>query len=105
MTTNQGFRLVTRALAVACLIWFLSDAIALPTDLLGLIHYVRMVHLAREMGKFIEEENYWIRYYSIRLCELLIGMGIALLLARWFYRGGVSVRRFFLPETDLDAVE
>ena|ERR1700721_911981 len=98
MTSDDGFRLVTRALALCCLIWFVSNLIFLPSDVIAVLHHMHRLRLAREMDRFVEDETYWTRYYASWACARAIGMVVALWFASWLYRGAAGVREFFSQE-------
>lgn len=98
MTREEGFHFVTRALAFVCFLWFIDNLLSLPVDALAVFHHLQRLHLAREMGHFVEDETYWTRYYAGWTCMRAVGMAIALWLALWLCRDGKTVRKFFLPE-------
>jgi hypothetical protein len=99
MTSEEGFCLVTRGLAFCCLIWFASNLMFLPSDSIAILHHVHHLRQAQEMGRFVEDETYWTRYYASWACARAIGAVVALWLGLWLYRGGVGVRKFFFLET------
>src|ERR1700689_5140836 len=99
MTSDDGFRLVTRALALCCLIWFVSNLIFLPSDVIAVLHHMHRLRLAREMDRFVEDETYWTRYYASWACARAVVAVVALWLALWLYRGAAGVRKFFSLET------
>ena len=96
MTKEQGFRLVTRALVVYFLFWVISDLVALPQDILPMARYWHRYVMAKQMNQFVSEETYWLRYYALRCCALIIEVTAWLWAAGWFYRGAPAIRRFFL---------
>jgi hypothetical protein len=98
MTRDEGFRLVTRALAFVCLLWFIDNLLFLPVDAVAVFHHLQRLHLARETGRFVEDETYWTRYYAAWTCMRAVGMAIALWFALWLCRGGNAVRKFFLSD-------
>jgi len=98
VTRDEGFRLITRALALLCFITVIGSLLFLPTDALGLLHHVQYLRLAREIGHSVEEEIYWIRYYASLTCARLAATAIDLWFALWLYRGAAGARKFFLPD-------
>ena len=98
MTRDEGFRLVTRAFALVCLMWSIANLLFLPTEAFALLHHIQHLHLAREMNHFVEEETYSTRYYAGLVCGRIAIMTIDLWLALWLYRGAAGVRKFFLPD-------
>jgi hypothetical protein len=95
MTSDDGFRLVTRALALCCIIWSLSNLLLIPTDVIGIMRHLEALRLAHQAGRFVEEETYWTRYYSSLAFGRVVGLAVNLWLARWLYRGATGVRKFF----------
>jgi hypothetical protein len=105
MTTEQGFRLVTRALAIYSLFWLVDEIVLAPTDVVGLVHHLRLLGMARDMGKYVSDETYWVRYYTELTCMRVIMAVLSLWMAMYFYRGGAALRKFFLPDTDPPSTE
>lgn len=97
MTLNDGFRLITRALALCCIIWSVGTLLLIPTDVIGMMRHLQALRLAQQVGRYVEEERYWTRYYSSLAFGRVLGLAVDLWLARWLYRGAAGVRKFFLP--------
>jgi hypothetical protein len=105
MTTEQGFRFVTRALTVYFLFWCLSEVLYLPADVIGVVRHLRLLHMAREMDKYVSEETYWFRYYTELVCMRVVMAVLSFWMALYFYRGGARLRRFFLVDTTSTSAE
>jgi hypothetical protein len=105
MTTEQGFRFVTRALTIYSLFWFVDLTFYLPVDIIGVTHHLRLLGLARETGRSINDEVYWVRYYM----EIGVFKAIFAILSGWlsvsFYRGSGWLRKFLLIETEAPSAE
>jgi hypothetical protein len=100
MSIEQGYRLVTRTFVAFFLFWIFADALALPHEFLGLMHHIHLLFFARQMGKYIDDESYWLRYYIISCSETGLQIVIYFWLAGWFYRGSPALRRFFIAAQD-----
>jgi len=98
MAKEESFQLVTRALALICLVWSIANLLFLPADAFPLWHHIQHVRLAREIGHLVEEETYWIRYYALLTCARVATITIELWVALWLYRGAGGVRKFFLSD-------
>jgi hypothetical protein len=98
VTRDEGFRLVTRGFALVSLVWCVGNLLMLPSEAFALLHHLQHLRLAREMGRFVEDETYWTRYYASLTCGRIALTAIDLWLALWLYRGAVGARKFFLPE-------
>jgi hypothetical protein len=105
MTTEQGFRFVTRALTISSLFWFASELLYLPTDIVGIMHHTRLLHLAREMDKYVSDETYWVRYYMELAAMRALMVALSICLAFYFYSGGAWLRKFFLIEAESPSAE
>jgi hypothetical protein len=105
MTTEQGFRLVTRALTVFSLFWVVSEILYFPADVIGVAHHLQLLRMAREMDKYVAEETYWVRYYAELVCMRIIMVTLSLWMALIFYQGGPRLRRFFLIDPASSSVE
>jgi hypothetical protein len=100
MSMEQGYRLVTRTFVAFFLFWIFVDALALPGEFLGLMHHLHLLGMARQMDQFVGEETYWVRYYTLALCENVIRIVVFFWLAGWFYRGAPALRRFFIASEE-----
>ena len=100
MTSEQGFRMVTRALAIYSLFWLVDEILISPADVMGLLHHIRLLHTAHQMTRYIyiDDETYWVRYYAWLTCERTIKIGLSFWAAIWFYRGSPQLKKFFLPD-------
>ena len=56
--------------------------------------------MAREVGKYVGEETYWVRYYMELTAMRALMAALSVWLASFFYRGGAWLRKFFLIETE-----
>ena len=90
--------MVTRALAIYSLIWLVDEILLSPTDVMGLLHHIRLLHSAPQLNRYIDEETYWVRDYAWLTCERAIKIGLSLWAAIWFYRGSPRLKKFFLPD-------
>jgi len=100
MTSEQGFRMVTRALAIYSLFWLVEEILLSPPDVMGLLHHIRLLQTAHQMNRYlyIDDETYWVRDYAWRACERSIKIGLSLWAVIWFYRGSPRLKNFFLPD-------
>jgi len=98
MTSEQGFRLVTRALAVYSLFWLVDETLLYPNDIMGLLHHIRLLHTAPQLDRYIAEETYWVRDYAWINCERAIKIGLSLWAAIWFYRGSPRLKKFLFAD-------
>jgi hypothetical protein len=96
MSAKQVVTITSRALAVYCLLWFLSDLTYLPINLYSFFHYLESV--SAMASPYLR--NYYLLELSSRLFRM-IGLFFAV---QWFYRAGPSIERYFLspPEEELD---
>jgi hypothetical protein len=98
MTSEQGFRMVTRALAIYSLFWLVEEILLSPADVMGLLHHIRLLQIAHDMNRYIDEETYWVRYYAWHACERAIKIGLSFWAVIWFYRGSSQLKKFFLSD-------
>jgi hypothetical protein len=103
MTREEGFRLITRALVFCCLAWCVSNVLFMPTDILGVVHHVHGLRLARDAGRaiYVEDEVHWLRYYVSLTAARAALIAINVWAALWLYHGAAGVRRFFFSAASL----
>lgn len=90
----QLIRIISRAIAVFFLYWAFVSLIALPRDLLALVHYTLPIgRPSTPTG------TYWTMTYIADLLGGLIRIVALCIAAGWFYRCGPRIQRFFSPET------
>jgi hypothetical protein len=95
MTSEEGFRLITRALVLCCLIWFFGNLLFLPIDITGVVHHEQLLRLPGQTRIFVNEETYLTRYYAGLSFTRLVTMVMDLWLALWLYRRAAGLRKFF----------
>jgi hypothetical protein len=95
MSEKQAVTIVSRAVAIYFLAWFLTDLTYLPYSLHSLWHHQTTI------GAF--GSSYLRDSDLVSLVFRLVRM-IALFLAiQWFYRAGPTIRRYFLAQPDEEA--
>ncbi len=93
MSTKQAITIVSRALAVYLLFWFLSDLTYLPSDLFSLWHHQNMVGTS-DWTTYLRDSN------RISLSFRLLRMVVLFFAVQWFYRSGPAVQEYFLASSD-----
>ena len=98
MPATQVVTIISRALAIYFLAWFLDGLTILPSDLHSLFHHS---WLGGTQGA-----SYWRDYYLLILSFRLLRMIILFFAVQWFYRAGPMIQRYFLSasEHDSDAI-
>ena len=98
MSAKQVVTIVSRALAIYCLVFFLSDLTNLPSNLYSLFHYAET--------KSAMTASYWYSLDLLLLSFRILRMIVLFFAVQWFYRAGPSIQRYFLSssEEELDSV-
>ena len=97
MTQEQLARIATRALAIYLVVWAVSDVIELPRSAMTLVHYLQDARFPREgMPARVEDSVvYYLRYSVMVLAAYVLRIALWLMGARWLYRCGPWLQRFF----------
>jgi hypothetical protein len=96
MTTEQGFRLITRGISIFCILSALIALSFLPPDALAVGHYWGQMHGGLESAQALTTESYLFREYLLRCADLVLQIVVLLWIAGWLYRSGPALQRFFL---------
>jgi hypothetical protein len=96
MSTKEAVTIVSRALAVYFLAWFLTDLTYLPSDLFSLWHHQGALGVATSTAQ------YWRDSELLSLSFRLFRMVVLFFVVQWFYRAGPAVQGYFLDPTDED---
>jgi hypothetical protein len=102
MSAKQAVTIVSRALAIYCLVFFLSDLTNLPSNLYSLFHYAET--------KSAMTASYWYSLDLLLLSFRILRMIVLFFAVQWFYHAfyhaGPSIQRYFLSssEEELDSV-
>ncbi|MBZ5655458.1 MAG: hypothetical protein LAO56_09285 [Acidobacteriia bacterium] len=94
MSTKEAVTIVSRALAIYMLFWFLSDLTYLPSHLFSLSHHENGLSTA-----------YWRDSERISLTFLLLRMVALFFAVQWFYRSGPAIQRYFLAPSEEEKAE
>ena len=89
MSTKEAVTIVSRALAVYMLFWFLSDLTYLPSHIFSVWHH------ENGLGT-----TYWRDSERLSLTFLLLRMVALFFAVQWFYRSGPALQRYFLASSD-----
>ena len=92
MSAKQAVTIVSRALAIYFLVWFLTDLTYLPSNLYSLFHHSGTVSV---LGT-----SYWLNSDLISLSFRLLRMVVLFFAVQWFYRAGPSIQGYFLASTE-----
>ncbi|MDE1160556.1 MAG: hypothetical protein PW792_01270 [Acidobacteriaceae bacterium] len=96
MDNDATFRLVTRAVAVVAFLFALVQLLSFPSDLHGMLHYVRNMHsMSAADDAYRSYQTYWIRYYGIALLSRLISFAVSFSVGMAHVHGGERVHRFY----------
>jgi hypothetical protein len=98
MEETPIFRWISRSLSVICLLLGAFELFAVPVDALAVWHYLLAAH-TEPVGNYRAQLEYSARFYSAYAIAHLFFAAIALGTARWAYRAGPSMQRFFNAET------
>jgi len=94
LSTKTAVTLVSRALAIYLLAWFVSDFTYLPPQLFSLFHYANRLN---EIGG----SSYSRDWELISLASRLVRMVLLFFGIQWFYRSGPAIQQYLLaPEAD-----
>lgn len=94
-THYQIVRVVSRLFAAYLLLWAISDIVALPHQILGIIQVVRDAHRA---GTSVSDPRvvFSFRIEMLYLSANAFQIGLWSMGAGWFYRCGPRIQRFFV---------
>ena len=92
MTAKQVVTIVSRALAIYFLVWFLTDLTYIPSNLYSLFHHAETT---RAMAT-----PYWYNLDLLWLSFRVFRMLVVFFAVQWFYRAGPSIQRYFLSPTE-----
>ena len=92
MSTKQAVTIVSRALAIYFLVWFLTDLTYIPSSLYSLFHHAGAVSAMAT--------PYWRNSDLLSLSSRLLRMILLFFAVQWFYRAGPSIQKYFLSPSD-----
>lgn len=92
MSAKQTVTIVSRALAIYFLVWFLTDVTYLPSSLYSLFHHAGAVSTVTT--------PYWRNLDLLSLSFRLLRMVLVFFAVQWFYRAGPSIQKYFLSPSD-----
>jgi hypothetical protein len=92
MSPKQAVTIVSRALAVYFLVWFLTDLTYIPSNLYSLFHHAGSVSAM--------SAPYWRNLDLLWLAFRLLRMIVLFFAVQWFYRAGPSIQGYFLASPD-----
>jgi len=97
LTTRQAILIASRLFAAFLLFWVIADVIAIPRELLSVVHYARE---GTEFGTSligVFHQSYLFREYVLSLLANIMTIALWLMIAGWFYRCGPRIQNFLLP--------
>jgi len=95
MSANQAVTIVSRALAIYFLTWFLTDLTYLPSNLHSLFHHSWL--------SGAQATSYWRDSDLITLSFRLLRMIALFFAVQWFYRAGPTIQSYFLSRSEDDS--
>ena len=95
MSTKTAVTLVSRALAIYFLAWFLEDFTFLPAQLFSLFHYASRLNA-------VGGDSYARNWELISLSSRLVRMVLLFFGIQWFYRCGPAIYDYLLAPTSGD---
>ena len=96
MSMKEAVTIVSRALAVYFLAWFLTDITYVPSDLFSLWHH------QNALGTATSTAQYWRDSELLSFSFRLFRMVVLFFVVQWFYRAGPAVQGYFLDPTEED---
>lgn len=91
MSAKQTVTIVSRALAIYFLVWFLTDVTYLPSSLYS---------LSPRWSCSTITTPYWRNLDLLSLSFRLLRMVLVFFAVQWFYRAGPSIQKYFLSPSD-----
>ena len=88
MSAKQAVTIVSRALAIYFLVWFLTDLTYIPSNLYSLYH-----HAGTAIPYWRNLDLLWLSFRLLRMIVLFFAV-------QWFYRAGPSIQNYFLTRLD-----
>jgi hypothetical protein len=99
MTREDAVSLTSRIVALYFLCWSAVNLAGIPGSVWGYVYSRQMFASAHASG-LMAASAHGADIQVINLVMSFVRVVVALLLALWFYRGGVKVRQFLLPGLD-----
>ncbi len=92
MSAKQAVTIVSRALAIYFLVWFLTDLTYIPSSLYSLYFHAGTAR-AVSTPYWRNQDLLWLSFRLLRMIVLFFAV-------QWFYRAGPSIQKYFLSPSD-----
>ena len=96
VTREQAILVASRVIAAYLLFWVFDDLTLLPHVLLPVAHYMHETGSVLGANTRLPETTYFLRYYALDVLGNILRIAVLLMAARWFYRCGPRIRKFFV---------